>query len=271
MRLWLVFLCGLILLHCSSTPSRHPEAGFYAPKQPKFLIEMDDDGRKDGKEVWWYPNGQMKYESANRAGFRDGRFTAWFQDGVKWYEGYEYHGKPESTLTYWYPNGKIKSQALFRDGIQLERKDWDETGRSLAPRTAWVGAPDAAVDEESEETARLRQTSLKMWAIRVRQTVESYWRPGKQFEKEAPHKAVAKIQVDRQGRILAVTWAEKSGSPAFNSQAQQTFKKIKRMPAFPPQIKDETLDVQYEFVTQGKSGPRKKLEAFDPAAEPPTE
>src|SRR5205809_922997 len=67
MRLWLVFLCGLILLHCSSTPSRHPEAGFYAPKQPKFLIEMDDDGRKDGKEVWWYPNGQMKYESANRA------------------------------------------------------------------------------------------------------------------------------------------------------------------------------------------------------------
>lgn len=250
---------------CSST-SHRLEKDFYSPQHPKYIIETDDEGRKDGHEIWWYPNGAKKYEATNRLGLREGRYTAWFEDGAKWYEGYEYHGKPESTLTYWYPNGKPKSQALFRDGIQLERKDWDEAGKLQAPRNVWTGAS-GAVDEESEETARLRQAALRMWALRVRQTVESYWRPGKQFEREVPHKAVAKIQVDREGRILQVTWAQKSDSPAFNAMAQQTFKKIKRMPPFPPQVKEATLDIQYEFVSQGKAAPRRKLEARDPGAE----
>jgi hypothetical protein len=267
MLLRFIPLLCLLLLHCSS--SHKLEKEFYGPKQPKYVIEMDEDGRKDGREVWWYSTGQKKYEATNRAGARDGRFTAWYIDGVKWYEGYEYHAKPESTLTYWHPNGKLKSQALFRDGIQLERKDWDETGKLLTPRNIWAGTPSGAVNEESDETARLRATGLKMWAMRVRQTVESYWRPGRQFEREAPHKAVAKIQVDKEGRILSVTWAEKSDSPAFNSLAQQTFRKIKRMPAFPPQVNEETLDVQYEFVSQGKAAPRRRLEALDPSSEDP--
>jgi hypothetical protein len=252
---------------CGST--KKVEKEFYSPSQPKYSIAVDEQGRKQGMETWWHPNGRKKYEAVNNAGIRDGKFTAWFPDGNIWYEGYEYHGRPESTLTYWYPTGKMKSQALFRDGIQLERKDYDEEG-SLIGTKAQAGPEALSRDDEggnANEIARMRKTSLQMWSMRVRRTVESFWVLPKQFEKDRPYRAVAKIKVGKDGKILGVTWSEKSPSAAFNTLAQQTFKRVKRLPAFPPQIKDETLDVQYEFISLGKQAPRTKLEARETAEE----
>lgn len=263
-RLLWVLLPSAFWISCSSTKV---EEGFYPDSKPKFSLHVDKQGKKQGKEIWWHPNGQAKYEAFNKGGIRDGRFTAWYSTGIKWYEGYEHHGKPESTLTYWYPDGKMKSQALYRDGIQLERKDWDENGRFMSPRTQWTGfpkVPDGVPDSE-EETSKLRQASLKLWAMRVRQTVESYWRLPRELSGK-PLRSTARIRVGSDGRILQVTWIQKSPSSSFNTLAQQTFKKIKRFPPFPPQVKDETLEVQYEFVSQGKAQPRRKLEAREAEA-----
>lgn len=258
---FLVSALALLLAACAST---RIEEGSYGPSRPKYAIEVDKEGRKQGKETWWHPNGRIKYEAMNRNGIRHGRFTAWDSAGVKWYEGYEYHGKPESTLTYWHPNGRMKSQALYRDGIQLERKDWDESGRFVAPRTLWTGFPkdpeSPAEGEGENEAGRLRQAALQLWAMRVRQAVEGYWRLPRELAGK-PLKAVSRIRVSRDGRILDVTWLSKSPSSSFNALAQGTFRKVKRLPPFPPQIKEESLDIQYEFVSQGKAAPRRKLEA----------
>jgi hypothetical protein len=256
----------LVLAACSSTKV---EQGFYGPKHPQYSIAIDKQGRKEGPETWWYPNGAKKYSAVNHLGFREGKYTAWYSDGTPWYEGFEHRGKPESTLTYWYPTGKIKSQALFRDGIQLERKDFDEDGRLIG--TGLQAAAEAPAESEAEaaEVAgdNLRKASLRMWAMRVRQTVESYWVLPKQFTKERPYRAVAKIKVARDGKIIGVAWSEKSPSAAFNTLAQQTFKRIKRLPAFPPQIKEQSLDVQYEFISLGRQTPRRKLEAREDTGE----
>ena len=256
----------LILIGCGATKV---EEGFYGKKRPQYSIGVDKQGRKEGKETWWYQNGTKKYEALNHGGFREGKFTAWYPDGHMWYEGYEFHGKPESTLTYWHGNGQVKSTALFRDGIQLERKDFDEEGRPIIRglQAAEPTSPDQQVTDTDGESDNLRKASLRMWAMRVRQTVESFWVLPKQFEKERPYRAVAKIKVARDGKIIGVSWSEKSPSAAFNNLAQQTFKRIKRMPAFPPQIKDATLDVQYEFISLGKPAPRKRLEAKDDPGE----
>jgi len=269
----LLFPSALILLSCSSTKV---EEGFYGKSRPKYAIERDKQGRKHGKETWWYANGRLKYEAFNRDGSREGKYTAWDSAGNLWYQGYEYHGKPESTLTYWYPDGKMKSQALFRDGIQLERKDWDGNGRLLVPRNARQGAveaPEAPSPAGDAEAAR--RAALQVWAMRVRQTVEGYWRLPKELAAR-PLRSVSPIRASRDGRILEVTWLEKSPSAAFNSLAQQTFRKIKRLPPFPPEVKDESLDIQYEFVSQGRAQPRRRLEtrggsgAEGPAEEPGT-
>lgn len=259
-------MAALLLAACSSTKV---EKGYYGPKSPQYSIGVDKQGRKEGVETWWYQNGTKKYEARNRGGFRDGKFTAWYPDGKIWYEGYEFHGKPESTLTYWHPNGVVKSRALFRDGIQLERKDFDEEGRPVlrgVQPTAEIAAPETG-ESGSEGADNLRKASLRMWAMRVRQTVEGFWVLPRQFEKERPYRAVARIKVSRDGKIIGVSWSEKSPSAAFNNLAQQTFKRIKRLPAFPPQIKDASLEVQYEFISLGKQAPRKRLEAREGAAD----
>lgn len=252
-------LALLLPIACSSTKVQE---GFYAgsKSRPKYSIQVDKQGKKEGRERWWHPDGRLKYEAINRGGVRDGRFTAWYPDGAKWYEGYERHGKPESTLTYWHPNGRVKSRALFRDGIQLEREDWDEAGRLLTPRNPRTAPSPEPAAESAEEASRLRQAGLRIWAMRVRQTVESYWRlPGELSGK--PLRSIARIKVGSDGRILEVTWLEKSRSSSFNTLAQQTFRKIKRFPPFPPEVKEEALEIQYEFVSQGRSEPRRRLEA----------
>lgn len=263
-----LLLAAMLLAGCGST--KKVEQDFYAPSKPKYSISVDKAGRKDGKETWWHPNGNRKYVAMNREGFREGKFTAWFPDGKMWYEGFELHGKPESTLTYWHPNGKMKSQALFRDGIQLERKDFDVEGSLVEPRLQAGQDGPVAVDEDEEasgETARMRKTGLQLWAMRVRQTVEGYWVLPKEFQKQRPYRAVATIRVGRDGKILGVTWTEKSPSAAFNTLAQLTFKRLKRLPAFPPQIKEQSLEIQYEFISLGKQTPRKKLEAREASEE----
>lgn len=247
----------MLLASCASTKV---DKGFYGKSRPHYVIEKDKQGRKHGKETWWHPNGRLKYEASNRNGAREGKYTAWDTAGGLWYQGFEYHGKPESTLTYWYPDGRLKSRALFRDGIQLERQDWDERGRLLAPRRNWPEAPGPeAVPSPSGDAAEARREGLRLWAMRVRQAVESYWRLPRELAGR-PLRSVARIKVSREGRILDVTWLEKSPSAAFNTQAQQTFRKLKRLPPFPPGVRDASLDIQYEFVSQGKVGPRRKLE-----------
>ncbi|MDB5049589.1 MAG: hypothetical protein JWO30_2660 [Fibrobacteres bacterium] len=259
---------ALLLSGCGST--RKVQEDFYPKGQPKYSIALDKEGRKHGLETWWYPTGLRKYEAANVAGIREGKYAAWYPDGKLWYEGYEYHGKPESTLTYWHPNGNMKSEALFRDGIQLERRDYDEEGKLLSPKVQASPEITPSLDDEAVnagEVTRLRKASLQIWSMRVRRTVEGFWVLPKQFEKDRPYRAVAKIKVGKDGKILGVVWSEKSPSAAFNTLAQNTFKRIKRLPAFPPQIKDETLDVQYEFISLGKQVPRKKLEARETTEE----
>ena len=237
------------------------DKGFYGPSQPKYRVEMDGEGRKHGREVWWYANGKKKFEGVYKKGVRDGIYTAWYEDGSKWYEGYEKLGIPESTLTYWHPNGQLKSVTLFKDGAQADKQEYDTAGRLLGPDGLPVDLPeDALPATDTLAAARTRDSMIKIWAVRVRQTVEGYWQLPKRFQKEAPLRAVAHVVVARDGRLMRVELSTKSESSAFNSLALSTFKKIKKLPAFSAEIMEDSLEIEYEFLSQGKMQLRKKLE-----------
>ena len=252
----LIFLIG-----CSTVMV---DKSYYTTKQTRYEIELDKQGRKHGRETWWFQNGNKKYEASNKEGIRDGEFSAWYVDGKLWYRGYEFHGQPESTLTYFFPNGNLKSEAVFRAGIQVERKDYDESGKLLGVNTELLrpGIRDAATDSGAALKKDARKVSMQVWATRVRQAVENYWALPKEFLNERPYRAVAAIKVEKDGKILGVSWLEKSPSAAFNSLAARTFKKIKRLPAFPPEVTDASLEIEYEFISLGKPIPRKKLEVI---------
>jgi len=74
-----------------------------------------------------------------------------------------------------------------------------------------------------------------------------------------PNRAVILLRIGRAGDLRSTVWTEKSPSAAFNQLAAKALERIKRYPVFPPTVPDSVLEIQYEFVTYGKSGPRHRL------------
>ena len=233
--------------------------GAYPSGKPQYRVEFDAEGRKHGKETWWYENGGEMYEAENEHGLRHGPYQAWYQDGKPWYQGMDAHGRAQDTLIYWFPNGALKTFAVFREGIQIARRDFDSTGAAVGPQLETVDEFSRKKSEDSLRTRRLREEGIAQWSRRVRSTVESYWVLPKEMIKNS-HRAVAKLKVRRNGEILEVSWVEKSPSNPFNNLAQKALKNIRRLPAFPSTVPDKDLDIQYEFVTPGTESGKKKLE-----------
>lgn len=257
-RLRVVGVGILFLVGCAAQKGAiRVNEGEYSPGKPKYRIEIDRDGVKNGSEAWWYENGSPKYQAHFEHGVRNGIYQAWYPEGNLWYQGHDVHGVAQDTLIYWYPNGRIKTWALFRDGTQVERADFDSLGNSKKASTEILAeALSRKRGEEAAEKERQRQAGIQEWSRRMRATVESYWSLPREMVKNQ-YRSVAKIQVRRNGEILAITWIEKSPSASFNSLAQKALKKIKKLPEFPASIPDNDLVVQYEFVTPGTQARRK--------------
>jgi|GEM_PF-1890931 len=253
---------GLFLLwNCGGPPK--PQQGFFATGKLRYSIERDKDGRKDGVERWYHENGRLKYEAHYTDGFRNGKYSAYYPDGKPWYEGYEIMGRPESTLTYWFPEGQAKSIAFYRQGMQLSRQDFDENGELLnkPPSKPLFDEIAESLRQDSVRAAAARNQAIELWSRRVRTTVEGHWVVPKSLAKKGSMRAVASLRVSRDGRIEEVTWVKKSLVGPFNTLAAGVFNKLKRLPPFPPEIRDPYLDIQYEFVSGSEGSVQSRLQS----------
>jgi hypothetical protein len=233
--------------------------GAYPSGKPQYRVEIDGEGRKHGKEIWWYENGGEMYSAENEHGIRHGPYQAWYQDGKPWYQGKEIHGRPQDTLIYWHPNGALKTFAVYRDGRQLNRRDFDSTGAAVGSAVETLDEFARRKSADSARARRLREEGIREWSRRVRTAVESYWVLPREMVKHS-HRAVVNLRVRRNGEIAEISWIQKSPSNSFNILAQKALKNIRRLPAFPPSVPDKELAIQYEFVTPGAEGAKKKLE-----------
>ena len=69
------------------------------------------DGNKDGKQTYYYENGQIKREENYKDGNRDGKHTYYYENGqIEWERNY-YFGE-EYLVNCWNINGEI----LVKDG-----------------------------------------------------------------------------------------------------------------------------------------------------------
>jgi antitoxin component YwqK of YwqJK toxin-antitoxin module len=86
------------------------------------------NGLKDGFWEFWYSNGQKKIEGNYLSGKKTGQWRCWYSGGqpriVENYVDDELDGK-----SVWYhENGQKKKEATFRNGVYLEKTEWDEKG-----------------------------------------------------------------------------------------------------------------------------------------------
>ena len=74
------------------------------------------DGKRDGKWTSWYEDGLKLSEGNYKDGMKDGKWTSWYENGLKWTDRNYKDGKEDGKSTEWYSNGQIKSEENYKDG-----------------------------------------------------------------------------------------------------------------------------------------------------------
>ncbi|MBN1981298.1 MAG: toxin-antitoxin system YwqK family antitoxin [Chitinivibrionales bacterium] len=101
-------------------------------KYKEITYIQDKKTRKEmihGKEMKWYENGQVEFETNYDHGTPVGTSVSYFSDGTKASETSFVNGVKSGTETMWYSNGKMKKQVNYTNGnMNGTYKEWYETG-----------------------------------------------------------------------------------------------------------------------------------------------
>ena len=101
--------------------------------QSEFVQYYDTISEKTLKyEILYYENGNKKMEGAFSNNVRDGKWIAWYDDGVVWSVGYYINGKRSGSSNVYYPNGQTRYEKNYvNDTAQGVWMFYDETGEPI--------------------------------------------------------------------------------------------------------------------------------------------
>ena len=72
----------------------------------------------NGPAYTLHKNGKKKEEGKLKNGFQSGLWTAWDDEGNKWFSGAYEHGKEHGKWVGWHPNGNKKYEGIYENGFQ---------------------------------------------------------------------------------------------------------------------------------------------------------
>jgi hypothetical protein len=108
------------------------------PMNYEKLIE--EDGlvyHPDTKELYSgdvfknYLGGKTEFEGSYKDGKPDGLWTAWQENGQKFYGGTYKDGNPVGKWTGWHENGQKLYEETYKDGKSISEKCWDQYGNEI--------------------------------------------------------------------------------------------------------------------------------------------
>ena len=76
------------------------------------------NGKKVGKHLAWYRNGQKSFEAFFINGKPEGKWLNWFDDGKKRFEYNYIKGKEEGKSIGWDRNGEILEEHFYKEGLK---------------------------------------------------------------------------------------------------------------------------------------------------------
>jgi antitoxin component YwqK of YwqJK toxin-antitoxin module len=102
---------------------------------PWSELELDEDYRErhhqkpfTGLAFETDADGRLVAEAQFVAGLLNGRKTTWYPSGQIESEGVYRHGVTHGERRQWSENGRLRLWVRAENGIQLESKEWDESG-----------------------------------------------------------------------------------------------------------------------------------------------
>ena len=88
------------------------------------------DGDREGKSTFWYPNGEIKSEISYKDGEKEGKSTAWYQSGQKISEVDYKNGKKEGKYINWFENSQKRGVENYLDGKRKGKSSfWYQNGQ----------------------------------------------------------------------------------------------------------------------------------------------
>lgn len=107
--------------------------GYYENGQ-KGLRGSYVNGIKDGLWEYWYSNGQKKVEGRYNMGKKEGQWNYYYPSGKIRIKSNYKNNEMDGINIWYYENGQKKKEALFREGVYIEKTEWDEKGNIIEIR-----------------------------------------------------------------------------------------------------------------------------------------
>ncbi len=124
------FLLLIFLFSCKEKLKKVVKETFPDGKPKKEQFFSTEGKENLVKEIEYHPNHKKKMEGGFTDNLRNGLWTAWFEDGKKWSEGYFKNGMNDSLRTVYHPNGKKYYEGSYKMDKRIGIwKFWDESGR----------------------------------------------------------------------------------------------------------------------------------------------
>jgi len=100
------------------------------PKRVDYYAKQGD-GRYIAKSVFFYESGKKRVEgNYNAEGKKEGKWVYWYENGNKWSEGYFADGLDDGKRTTWHDNGKLHFSGRLDHGKRIGTwKFYDENGK----------------------------------------------------------------------------------------------------------------------------------------------
>ena len=120
------------------------------------------DEKRDGKYTSWYGNGQKEYEGIYKDGELDGLWTWWYENGKKKSEWTFKDGEKDGKWTYWNENGQKMSEGTMKDGKwDGLSTGWYENGQKEYEGTYKDGKLDGLMTEWYENGQKQTEETYK--------------------------------------------------------------------------------------------------------------
>ena len=147
------------------------------------------EGQPNGTWTWWSPDGQRLRRGTYEAGKRQGLWTEWSDTGTRKQQVAYDADIPNGRITTWYDSGKVQSQGRMALGKpQGSWTFWHETGKKAAKGDYVAGLkegdwttwhPNGTVESELRYRAGLAHGDAKTWWSNGKKASVGAWQDGK--------------------------------------------------------------------------------------------
>jgi antitoxin component YwqK of YwqJK toxin-antitoxin module len=86
------------------------------PNRQLMEVRLYDNGKKHGKQVAYWANGNKRFEFIAKNDAYEGEMREWTFDGKLFHLANFVNGQEEGTQKMWYDNGKIRANYVIRQG-----------------------------------------------------------------------------------------------------------------------------------------------------------